>query len=296
MSWYLEDFEQRKEEFREAAARIDSKRDPFDVVRSCSPQYSNPSHLLSDIREIVGKMRIHAQDYVTLPEGECCEVGPLPEASKLDCPTVMYGPKSSSDGQIVGRMGVNVDNYDAFTRADLWSWCAHECYPGHHTNYAKAAVSQLPASFRLGMSLSRCLLEGQAHRSEMLMMPYYEDDVARLAAKHRALYTAFEVKAEIDLNYYGRPHQEIYQAYLEDIRVNEMTARLQVQAHLMHPGDAVCYYSGARVLDELRQELNMEQRTYMEAIFSFGSVSLNTMKHLVAMTPNELEGLRKFSV
>ena len=294
LSWYKDDFLQRKEEFYELGRTIDPRRDPFAILQEDSPAYDNPQRLFEDARRVVNIMREYSLDYVTLPEGEVCEVGPVAEQSKMDCPTANCGGADMWTGTLRSRMGLNEDNYTAFNRASLWDTVAHECYPGHHTNAAKGAAVDLPRTFRLYLPLVRAMVEGIAHRSETLMAPHYEDDLARLSAAHRVYYCAARVKAEMDLNYYRRSPQELMRMYQEDLQVNEMTARLQVQAHLMYPGDAISYYTGARVLESRRRELGVEARPFTEPIFSFGFVSLDTMNKLVAMSPRDGETIKQF--
>lgn len=294
LSWYLEDYQQRFEEFRELAASID-KGDPFDVLKKHSPSYTNAADLFADAKGILKTMRDAALKYVRLPEGEVCEIGPVPEQSKLDCPTAMYTGANVWTGKIKGMMGLNDDNFSAFNRAGLWGSIAHECYPGHHTNYIKAATADLPLTFKIRLPLVRTMIEGVAHRSETLMTPYYENDVARLATARRVLYCAARVKAEVDLNYHKKSPEEIIKMYREDMKLNEMSARLQVQAHLMYPGDAISYYTGARVLETRRKELGMDSIGFTEPIFSFGFLSVNTMRDIVALSPKDWGNLKQFN-
>ena len=70
---------------------------------------------------------------------------------------------------------MNPENVPAFTRAMIEETVAHECYPGASRRLRQAAQFQLPNTFRLGLFMSRAVHEGIAHRSEYLMMPYYED-------------------------------------------------------------------------------------------------------------------------
>ena len=53
---------------------------------------------------------------------------------------------------------------------------AHEVYPGHYAAKIKSGLNDLPNTFKLGLFMS--ISEGIAHRSEYLMMPYYDDPIA----------------------------------------------------------------------------------------------------------------------
>ncbi len=294
LSWYQEDLERRTAEFRELGQRIDATRSPFAVLKEDSRGYDSADDLFADAKRIIQASRQNALSYLTLPEGEHCSVGPVPEQSKVDCPTAMYAGADLWTGQLTGKMGLNTDNLTAFTRAGLWGTVAHEVYPGHHTNYVKSAAAQLPYTFKLRQSLSRSLVEGIAHRSESFMAPHYEDDLARLASAKRVMYCAARVKAEMDLNYHDTSADDVKRMYLEEMGVNEMTARMQVDAHLMYPGDGISYYTGARVMESLRQELNMDAAEFTDIIFSFGFISLSTMEQVVRLAPEEREQLRCF--
>ena len=294
LSWYADDYKQRFDEFTQAGARIDPRRSPFDIILQDARGYGSHHEQVSDAKEIVQAIRKAALNYISLPAGEVCEMGAVPEQSKLTCPTAVYIGGNVWKKELWGMMGFNEDNYTALNRAELWGHITHECYPGHHTNYVKTAAGSLPHTFMMRLPLTRTILEGIAHRSETLMMPYYEDDVARLASHRRVLYCAARVKVEVDLNYYRRPAEEIMKLYLDEMRINEMSARLQTQAHLMNPGDAVSYYTGAKILEDKRRDLGMDSEQFTELIFSFGFIPVSTMLSILELNSVAWEGLKRF--
>ena len=293
-SWYEEEVQRTRSRFLELASAIDPKKDPMTILSECPQGFSSQEELFSETRRIIGYLRAAALNYVTLPEGESCDVIATPEERKMSCPTAHYSGTSPLLDSLTGNVGLNVDNLSHFTLANLEGTLSHEVYPGHHTHGVKTTASDLPLTFKIRLPGTRCLSEGVAHRSETLMIPYFEDPIAELASAHRSYYCAYRVKAEVELYHHHKPKEEVMNTYIEDLGTNEFSARGQLRAHMMFPADAVSYYTGMKYLRELREDSSLSKSEFIDETFSYGKVTLETMSDILSLPTDKREALKKF--
>ncbi len=295
LSWYQEDFEQCRDHLEEMARRLDASVSTQELLDRELPAPTSPEEMFALMRDYLQVARTHALEYITLPEGEYCRVGPVPEQHRLDCPWGLYSGGDAQRGQLTGTVCLNQYNYQAITRGWLMLMAAHEGYPGHHAHYVKTASQKLPHTFRSGLPLTRAMGEGIAHRSERLMQHIFENPAYPVFVAYRRLHCALRVKAEVELNVNQRPAAEIIDLYQKIMGFNEHSARVQVQAHLMYPADGVSYYTGMRVLEQLQAEGNYPEPAFTETIFSHGSVSLDTIANIVALPQEAQRQLGQFT-
>ncbi len=294
LSWYQEDFDRRWQEYVDGAQTLGGGKDhPSTVLEKLSPPYTSAQTMLEEGRVVLDRVREAARKYIRLPAGEACQVVATPDYLEF-CPTAVYMGGNVHEAGLEGRIGLNAENYSAFSRAILWGTMAHEGYPGHHAHFVLSGQQRLPETFLLYLPLSRPLVEGVAHRTEMLMAPSHEDDVARLATARRVLFCAARVRAVMELGYHNRPADDIFDMYHHQLKVNEFTARSQVRAHLRMPGDALSFYTGARMLRSWEEDLAMDPATFTQIICSFGFVGINTMGAILRLNDEEREALANF--
>lgn len=286
LSWYEEDVEKRKDEFFRIAKEIDPARDAYDLLNNGTPGYSTVEEIYRDMKAILKDVRQSALNFIDLPEGEMCAVGDIPETWRMVCPTFMY---------MGGVVCINPENIPAFKRAMIEETLAHEVYPGHHAAQVKAAQYDLPHTFGLGLFMSRALNEGTAHRSEFLMMPYYKDPVSRLEAAKRGWYCSTRVKVEVDLYHKKKPVGEVIQNYISNLNCTEYSAVAQTRAHMMRPADGISYYTGMRFIEDLYQKSGAAMKDFTNETFSYGNVSLETMKNILELSPEKKAQLRAFN-
>lgn len=158
----------------------------------------------------------------------------------------------------------------------------------------KAAQFQLPNTFRLGLFMSRALHEGIAHRSEYLMMPYYKDPISRLEAAKRGWYCSTRVKVEVDLYHNRKPVQEVIDNYVQNLNCTEYSAQAQTRAHMMRPTDGISYYTGMRFIEDLYKKSGMGMKEFTDETFSYGNVTIGTMKNILELTPEKKAVLKAF--
>ena len=286
LSWYEDDVEFRREQFFKTAQEIDRSKDAYDLLNHGTPGYSSVESLLEDMRNMLGQLKQKALRFIDLPqEHEECGVGLIPPTWRMVCPTFM---------QIDGAVCINPDNLPAFTRGMVEETLAHEVYPGHYAAKIKSGLNDLPNTFKLGLFMSRCHQEGIAHRSEYLMMPYYDDPIAKLEAAKRGWYCAYRVKAEVDLYYNKRPVQEVIDNYVTHLNCTEYSAQAQTRAHMMRPADGISYYTGMRYIEELYRKSKMDMKQFSNQAFEYGNIPLKTLENILGLSAEKKAQLKAF--
>ncbi len=286
LSWYEEDVIYRRDQFFKTAKEINPGKDAYYLLNFGSPGYASVEELFDDMRKMLKDLRESCLNFIDLPPGaDACGVGLIPETWRMVCPTFM---------QMGNAVCVNPDNLSAFRRGNVEETLAHEAYPGHYAAYVKSAQFDLPNTFKLDLFMSRSHQEGIAHRSEFLMMPFYQDPIARLEAARRGWYCATRVKAEVDLYYNRRPVREVVENYVKNLNCTEYSAVGQTRAHMMRPGDGVSYYAGMRYIEDLFKRSDLDIKDFTNETFSYGCVSLETMKDILELSAEKKEQLKSF--
>lgn len=282
LSWYEEDAVNRRKEYFEIAEADFPGQDPNQVLMS-GQGYATVEELFADMRQILDLLQEECTRFVDLPEDEYCDIGLIPETWRMMVPGFMY---------LGGLVAINPDNLASYRRVGLETTAVHEVYPGHHVHSVKSAQHALPHTFKLGLFWSRCLQEGMCDRSMVLMTPYLTDPAAKLSVAKRLWFTASRAKAEVDIYYNKKSVQEIIDNYMNNLGLPSYNAHAQTRAHLMRPADAISYYTGMKYLDDLYNEAGLGLKEFTNEIFSYGSIPLATMKHILALPEEKKQQIR----
>lgn len=285
LSWYETEIARREAELTELAARIQPGKSPHAILDEELPAYPDPAMMFAPMREYVEIARKASLRYITLPQGESCDVADVPEQLKRSYPWGGFSGGNPLQGSLLGKVFLNSANYKAVTKGWLQMMAIHECYPGHHAHFVKTAAAEIPDSYKLGslrMSKSTPLIEGGAHRSEELFQDLFPDRAFPLFIKLRQLHTAVRIKAEISMHHLGRPRDEAVDLYVKHLGFSRQSADGQVRYGEIWPGYFCCYYYGHKRLEELKARYRMPEPQFTELTFSSGFVSLETVERLLA--------------
>ena len=96
----------------------------------------------------------------------------------------------------------------------------------------------------------------------------------------------------MDIYYNKKPVQEIIDNYMNNLGLPSYNAHAQTRAHLMRPADAISYYTGMKYLDDLYNEAGLGLKEFTNEIFSYGSIPLATMKHILALPEEKKQQIR----
>jgi len=294
LSWYRDEVECRNERFYGLAKEIDPERDPFQILDDEIGPFDSPEPILPLMEEYVALARDKSLEYITLPDGETCEVWDVPENLRDSYPWGGYYPGGNSlRGNVRGAVFLNTHNYRTLTRGWAQLNAIHECYPGHHAHFVKTAAGNMPGSFKVATLTSRAapLNEAVAHRSETLMEDIFGEPAFPLFVAYRRLHTALRIWVDLQLHHFGEDIEKGVDLYEEYMRLDRDVARAQIYSQELTPGYFTVYYYGLKKLRELERECKWEVKPFTEVIFSSGKVSLPILRRLIGLSQEERQQL-----
>ncbi len=293
LSWHEEDIGLCLGRLKDIAASIDPGRDPYTILETDLPSCKNADDMFPLMEGFVADARHKSISYITLPEGEKCEVWRVPEHLKDSYPWGGYNGPDTLLGQLGGAVFLNDRNYKAVTLGWLEMMAIHECYPGHHAQRVKTAASRLPGSFKLAHLMNRAspLNEGIAHRSDELLQDIFPDRAFSLFVAYRRLHTAVRIKVDIDLHYHQGSIDDGVDLYCRHLGFDRKAARSQVRFQELWPGYMTVYYYGQKYLARLQERLGWDDQTFTELIFSIGYSGLEVLETVVKAPEGERESL-----
>jgi uncharacterized protein (DUF885 family) len=285
VAWHREEVERCDAEFRALAHELGPGRDPFAILVEDSPPYPEPDMMYTAIAGFLKIARDNALRYITLPEGEACEVKQVPEHLRDSYPWGGYWGGNTLRGETLGAVFLNRYNYREITRSWIQMNAVHESYPGHHAHAVKTAAADMPMSFKLAALTSRGapLSEGVAHRSETLLKDVFGEPAYPLFVLYRRLHTAVRIWVDLELFHLGGGVEAGVALYRKYLGFADQVARGQVLSQRLTPGYFTVYYYGMRDLERLQKEIGWEDRPFTELIFSSGMVSLKILRQLLEL-------------
>ncbi len=281
------------EEYRSLAARLSPGKSPKEILAVELPHAPNPEAMLQEMVGYVDAARNACLALMTLPDGEVCDVGEVPDDIKDSYPWGAYRGGNILRGNLRGSVFLNKHNYTAVSRGWMQMMALHECYPGHHAQRVKATAGSIPLSFKVGMAMTRDshLTEGIAHRSERMLEGIFPDRAFPLFVAYRRLHTAVRVRADIELNLHRRPVAEVAELYRRYLDFTEPEAMGQILFQVQWPGYMTTYYTGMRELERLEATHGLTTREWNELLFSSGYISMKTLKGLLPLEANQRKAI-----
>ena len=292
VAWHRDEVEKCRERFSAVARSIDPNRDPLTILEQDLGPYSTPDEMLEAGRRLVPFCRERALEYISLPEGEVCEVWETPEHLRETYPWGGYWGGNTLDGDLQGAVFLNKCNYRAVTKGWVELNAVHECYPGHHAHAVKTTAARMPLTFKVATLTARSSphSEGIAHRSETLMQHIFHDAFPLFVA-YRRLHTSVRIWADLEMFHFDHGREAAVQLYMNYMGLDRATANGQAKSQEMTPGYFTIYYYGMKALEELQRECGWNDRDFTELVFSAGKVSLSTVRRLVYMPAAERKRL-----
>lgn len=293
LAWYRDEVESCDREFRALAHTLGPGRDPFAILIEDSPAYGTPDEMYTAIAGFLQTARARTLEYITLPQGEVCEVKQVPEHLRHSYPWGGYWGGDTLRGDLVGAVFLNRYNYREITRAWIQMNAVHESYPGHHAHAVKTAAGDMPMAFKLAGLTSRGapLSEGIAHRSETLLKDVFGEPAYELFILYRRLHTATRIWADLELFHLGGGVEAAVALYRKYLGFADQVARGQVLSQRLTPGYFTVYYYGMRDLERLQKEIGWDDKSFTELIFSSGKLSLKVLRLLIELDGAERAGL-----
>ncbi len=295
LSWYEDEVEKTRVEFVEAAARLNlpgrtvrSPLDAVDIMNTYAGPADSPEEMFARMREYLARAKKACRDWVKMPE-EDCRVVPVYEQCRYTYPWGGYGGGCSRRRPLLGEVFLNDTNYRAITDGWIKINAVHECYPGHHVQWVRGTLDPLPQTVKLGAKRVP-LHEGMCHRTERLMEYIYDDDpFYPLAVAYRRHHTSVRIKADLYMQYFGRPVEDAIKLYMNEMGFDYETAKGQAVSQLPQNriGYFTCYYYGMKKLEDLEEKYGFDKKTFTEYLFSVLNISLDNFEAFLKLSDED---------
>lgn len=205
-----------------------------------------------------------ANDLVTFPEGERCEVVPSPPFQRPMLAVASYIAPPAFRASTLGRFNVPYPADDATaeqiedrlrdnSRAQSPSITVHEAYPGHHWHLATVATRSRPIR---RVITTPYFSEGWGLYAEKMMdeQGFFTDPAARLGFLQARLFRAARIVVDVSLHIGEMDREGAERHMVTQAGMEESVARAEVLRYTAWPTQAASYLTGCLVIEDLRAE------------------------------------------
>jgi hypothetical protein len=285
LSWYKDELENAKKKVKELAAELDHTKTPIEVLNErIHYPYDSPEEMFAAMGNFLKIAKEEARSYLDFPEGESCRVIRLKEMEKDVYPMGHSGGPDPIRGGLTHTVALNQYNFRAFTKGWLMMMAIHEAYYGHNIQWIRISAADLPRTFKIEGGKEVPLVEGLAHRGEELLQHIYGDEAFPLFVAWRRLQTALRVYIDVGLFHLGTMEpKDAEMLYEQVMNFDEPTSKGLVEAHLESRGYFVCYLAGYKMIKEMREKTDMNEKEFSNRLFSAGLVSMNCIRMLLGI-------------
>jgi uncharacterized protein (DUF885 family) len=258
-------FQETERELAEWAKRIDRTKTWHEIAEEARTQFPPRHRLLGVYRHEVARLRefVRAHDLVTLPAQDCevIETPPFERALNSFAAYIAPAPFEQDQRGQFWVTPVDTNSPRAQQIEQLEEHCnflypvtaAHEAYPGHHVQLARA--NQVGSRWRKHFS-SSIFAEGWALYCEELMNQagYYQEPRVRLFQLKDRLWRAARVINEIGIHCYGLPMDDAAHFLVERVGLTHGAARAETRRYVAEPGQPMSYLIGQLEVERLRKK------------------------------------------
>lgn len=283
LSWYKEELENARKRFYEMANKFDPNKNPLQVLREkIHTPYESPEEMFKDMEKFLEIAKENAKKYLDFPDKVTCKVVGVKEFEKDVYPMGHAGGPDPLEGGLESYVALNQYNYKAFSRGWLMMMAIHEAYYGHNIHSIKIGLANIPKTFKIGSGIATLISEGLAHRGEELLQHIYGDETFPLLVVWRRLQTTLRVYIDIGLFYTKTlTPEDAIKMYMDVMGFDEQTSKGLVEWHLENRGYNVCYFTGYKMIEELRKHTDINEKDFSNTLFSAGFISINNAKRLL---------------
>ncbi|OQY81160.1 MAG: hypothetical protein B6D41_20050 [Chloroflexi bacterium UTCFX4] len=277
-------FAETEREMAAWAKRIDKSKTWREITAQARAEFPARNGLLGAYRREVARLRdfVRERDLVTLPEQDCEVIATPPFERALNSFAAYIAPGPFEQDQR-GQFWVTPVDARA-PRAQqieqLEEHCnylypvtaAHEAYPGHHVQLARA--NQVGSRWRKHFS-SSIFAEGWALYCEELMNQagYYQDPRVRLFQLKDRLWRAARVINEIGIHCYGLPMDDAARFLVDKAGLSRSAARAETRRYVAEPGQPMSYLIGELEVERLRKKFRrLPLKKFHDLLLDSGTV------------------------
>lgn len=266
------------------ARRIDRTKSWREIADGARTEYPARHQLLNVYRREVAQLRefVQEQGLVTLPD-EDCKVVETPAFDRVLNSYAAYVAPGPFEQDQTGQFWVTPIDIAAPRAAQvemLEEHCnylypitaAHEAYPGHHVQLARA--NQVGSRWRKHFS-SSLFAEGWALYCEELMNEagYYREPRMRLFQLKDRLWRAARVILEIGIHCYEMPLDDAARFLVNKVGMTHTAARAETRRYAAEPAQPMSYLIGELEVLRLRKKFSrLPLREFHDLLLSSGTI------------------------
>jgi uncharacterized protein (DUF885 family) len=277
-------FEETRRELEELARRIDAGRTWHEIMDEARREYPASGRVLAAYRKELEHLKgfIRERDLVTLPDEECevIETPPFERALNSYAAYVAPGPfETDPRGQFwvtpvdpTAPRAAQIEQLEEHCNYLYPITAAHEGYPGHHVQLARA--NHVGSRWRKHFS-SSLFAEGWALYCEGLMdeVGYYREPRMKLFQLKDRLWRAARVTIEIGLHCENLPLDDAARMLVEEVGMTPTAARAETRRYVAEPTQPLSYLMGELEVFKLRRKYSaLGLREFHDRLLSSGTI------------------------
>jgi len=270
-------------EMRSVARVVGGRDDWRSVVEEINQDHpSSPEQMRAEYEEWTARARafLVAEDLVTFPEGERCEVVPSPPFQRPVLAVASYFRPPAFQPSLVGRFnvpfppeGVSEEEIQkrlqTNSRASIPTISVHEAYPGHHWHLTVAQGNPRPVRKMLS---SAYFAEGWGLYSERMMREqgFFADPRHELGHLDARIFRAARIVVDTSLHIGDMSFEEAVTFMTTKAGLSEPTARAEVGRYCTWPTQAASYLTGSLEIERMRSSWEGSLKEFHDKIAGTG--------------------------
>lgn len=277
------------EQLNQQAEKIDSNQSWESLIDTLKKNHPSEENLL---KAYINKMQeiktfLIENEIVTLPENETLKVMETPLFLQNSIPYAAYCPPTmfAKSGQglfFVSPVKGNKELLKDHCYASFPLTVLHEAYPGHHLQFA--TQRNLNSDIRKIYNVASYYEGWTLYCEEMMNRVGYYDDAMRLYQLKDRLWRAARIVVDVSMHCYGMSDQEAAQFLVDNAKLSQQGARVDVNWYTQMPTTPMSYLMGTLEVDRIREKFmgqGKSLREFHDAFLSCGAIPLQYVEKII---------------
>jgi uncharacterized protein (DUF885 family) len=273
----------------EQAEKIDPTKSWQQIIEDLKNSYPSEDDLLTAYQHKVKEIKkfLNDKDLVTVPPEETLKVIETPAFLQSSIPYAAYSSpamfaKTTQGIFFVSPVHGNKELLKDHCNASFPLTTLHEAYPGHHLQFSvqknlKSPIHKLyeVSSYYEGWTL---------YCEEMMYEQGFYDDGMRLFQLKDKLWRAARIIVDVSMQCYGMSDAEAAQFLVDNAKLSERGARIDVNWYTQYPTIPMSYLVGMLQVKEMRDDYvtkGNSLKEFHDAFLSCGAIPLNEVKKII---------------
>ena len=298
----LDDLDRNRRLFEQAAARVDARRAPSEVMADVAGDHPTADALISVTRDMLENIRQFVIDHevVSIPSEVRCQTVETPTFMRWAFAAMdMPGPFETKATEAFYYVTPVEQHWSdeqkeqwltSFNHASLQNVSIHEAYPGHYVHYLHTKTAPSKVSRIFG---AYSFWEGWAHYTEQMMVEegYIGDDPRLLMGQlGDALLRNCRYVCAIRMHTDGMTVDEATRYFMENAYMEELPARKEAIRGTFDP-QYLNYTLGKLMILKLREDYKREAgsafslKKFHDTFLSFGAPPIPLVREMMLAKP-----------